>query len=57
VNDQLMLGAILGPQGKKLVRSGDTVADQQYREAFLEAYSEAHKLVFEGDAQAVLVIG
>ena len=56
-NDQPMLGGILGPHGKKLISSGDRVADQQSREAFIKAYSEANKLVFEGETQAVLVIG
>jgi hypothetical protein len=56
-NDQPMLRRILGPHGKKLISSGDTVADQQSREAFIKAYSEANKLVLEGDQQAVLVIG
>lgn len=56
-NDQPLLGAILGPHGKKLISSGDKVADQQNREAFIKAYSEANKLVFEGDRQALLVIG
>ena len=56
-NDQPMLRGILGPHGKKLISSGDTVADQQSREAFIKAYSEANKLVFEGETQAVLVIG
>jgi hypothetical protein len=57
VNDQPRLRALLGPHGKKLISSGDTVADQQNREAFIKAYGEANKLVFEGDRQAVLVIG
>jgi DUF2950 family protein len=57
LNDQPMLRAILGPQGEKLIRSGDTVADQQYREAFMKAYREANKLMFESDTQVVLVIG
>jgi len=56
-NDQPMLRGILGPHGKKLISSGDTVADQQSREAFIKAYSEANKLMPEGDQQAVLVIG
>jgi hypothetical protein len=56
-NDQPMLRGILGPHGKKLISSGDTVADQQSREAFIKAYSEANKLVPEGDQQDVLVIG
>jgi len=57
MNDQPMLGAILGSHGKKLINSGDQVADQQYREAFIKAYSEANKIVIEGDKQAVLVVG
>jgi hypothetical protein len=56
-NDQPMLRGILGPHGKKLISSGDKVADQQSREAFIKAYSETNKLVLEGDQQAVLVIG
>ena len=56
-NDQAMLREILGPHGKKLISSGDTVADQQSREAFIKAYSEANKLVSDSDRQAVLVIG
>jgi hypothetical protein len=56
-NDQPVLRTILGPHGKRLISSGDKVADQQSREAFIKAYSEANKLVLEGDQQAVLVIG
>jgi hypothetical protein len=56
-NDQPMLRAILGSHGKKLISSGDEVADQQSREAFIKAYSETNKLVLEGDQQAVLMIG
>ena len=57
MNDQPILRAILGPHGNKLIGSGDRVADQQYRKAFIKAYNEANKIVFEGDQQAVLVIG
>lgn len=57
VNDLPLLGAILGPHGKQLISSGDRVADQQSREAFVKAYSEANKLVLDGDRQAMLVIG
>jgi hypothetical protein len=57
VNDQPILRAILGPHGNKLIGSGDRVADQQYRKAFIKAYNEANKIVFEGDQQVVLVIG
>ena len=56
-NDQPMLRGILGSHGKKLISSGDEVADQQSREAFIKAYSDTNKLVLEGDQQAVLMIG
>jgi hypothetical protein len=57
INDQPLLGAILGSHGKRLIHSGDRVADQQGREAFIKAYGEANKLVLDGDRHAVLVIG
>ena len=56
-NEEPALGAILGPDGSQLISSGDEVADTQSREAFIKAYNEAHKLVLEGDTQAILVIG
>ncbi|MEO5955096.1 MAG: DUF2950 domain-containing protein [Nitrospiraceae bacterium] len=56
-NDQATLRAILGSHGKTLINSGDSVADQQNRDAFIKAYGEANKLVLEGGTQAVLVIG
>lgn len=56
-DDQPRLQAILGPHGNELIRSGDVVADQQYRELFIKFYNEANKLVLDEDRQAVLVIG
>ena len=56
-NDQPALHAILGPHGGKLISSGDAVADEHSREAFLKAYTDASKLVHDGDARATLVIG
>jgi hypothetical protein len=56
-NDQPALRAVLGPHGGKLISSGDAVADQHRREAFLKAYDDANKLVHNGDARATLVIG
>ena len=56
-NDESTLGAILGPDGIKLISSGDEVADTQSRETFMKAYNEGHKLVLGRDTQAVLVIG
>ena len=56
-NDQKMLRSILGPHSRKLVSSGDEVADAQNRQAFIKAYSESNKIVLESDSQAILVIG
>jgi hypothetical protein len=56
-NDKPTLGAILGRDGIKLISSGDEVADTQSRETFMKAYNEGHKLVLEGDTDALLVIG
>ena len=56
-NDQKMLRSILGPHSRKLVSSGDEVADAQNRAAFIKTYSEANKIVLESDSQATLVIG
>jgi len=57
VNGQRALRAVLGPHGGDLINSGDAVADQHRREAFLKAYDDANKLVRDGDARATLVIG
>lgn len=56
MNDQNMLRLILGPRSRKLVRSGDEVADAQRRERFLSLYSEANKTVLESGTKATLVI-
>ncbi len=56
-NDQPALHAILGPHGGRLISSGDAVADERSREAFLKAYADANKLVHDGDTHDTLVIG
>ena len=48
---------ILGAASKKLVFSGDPVADKDGRAKFVASYDEAHKIVADGDAEAVLDIG
>lgn len=55
--NRVNLSAILGSHGSKLISSGDAVADQRGRAAFIKAYGEANKLVFDGDAKATLEIG
>jgi hypothetical protein len=48
---------ILGPEGRDIVVSGDPVADQTARAAFLIAYDLKHQIVKEGEDRADLVIG
>ncbi len=48
---------LLGSHGDKLISSGDVVADKHGRATFIKAFGEANRIVFEGDAKAVLVIG
>ena len=56
-NDQSALHAILGPQGNRLLSTGDPVEDANNRAAFVKSYGESHKVVAEGAAQARLIIG
>lgn len=56
-NDKPALRAIFGPEGSKLLSSGDAVADAHSRATFSKAYDEANKVVLEGEAQATLVVG
>jgi hypothetical protein len=51
------LESIFGPDGKKLIYSGDPVADKQWRQKFVTAYDKRNRIEKEGDAKAVLVIG
>jgi hypothetical protein len=56
-SDQSEAIRILGPEGEKLVRSGDEVADQEGRARFLKAYDTAHRIDIEGGATATLLVG
>jgi len=49
--------AVLGPEAKQIVESGDAAADKERRERFVKAYDEANKLVQSGQSMALLVIG
>lgn len=55
-NDRAQLDGILGPDGKKILSSGDDVADQQSLEVFLTAYGERAQLVPE-DNRTILNVG
>jgi hypothetical protein len=49
--------AVLGPDARPLIASGDDVADQRSRERFLRAYEQGWQLVAAGEARAVLAVG
>lgn len=55
--DRKALAAILGPESRPLIRSGDKVADKRARERFVYAYEQANKLEKPTGTRAVLVIG
>jgi hypothetical protein len=49
--------AVLGPDGKAIVDSGDPVADSNTREKFIAAYDAKHALELEGDGTQTLILG
>src|SRR5690606_24317859 len=48
---------VLGAQGRDIVVSGDPVADQTARAAFLIAYDLKHQVIKTGEDRADLVVG
>jgi hypothetical protein len=48
---------VLGAEGRDIVISGDNVADQTARAAFLIAYDLKHQIVKKGEERADLVVG
>lgn len=56
-DDKKEMLAILGPEGKELVSSGDEVEDRTGREKFLKAYEEKNKLDKESADKMVLHVG
>jgi len=55
-NEEQMLD-ILGPEGKKIVSSGDETEDADARSNFVQKYQEMHRLVKEPDGTTTLYIG
>ena len=55
-NDGALL-AILGPDGKEIISSGDPVEDESNRTNFAKKYEEMHRLVAEPDGMTMLYIG
>ncbi len=57
-NDARAVMAVFGPEGKKLVISGDKVADKTMLEKFVAAYEERNRLEMNGDeTKAFLYVG
>jgi hypothetical protein len=56
-NDTNTMLAILGPEAKSLIESGDQVSDRAAGERFVKSYEESNKLVKSGDTKAVLEVG
>jgi len=48
---------ILGPEGEKLLHSGDAVADRKAVKRFLAAYAKQHRLEQQGEEMAILHVG
>ena len=56
-NDEKAMLEILGPDGKRIVSSGDEAEDAEGRANFAQRYQEMHRLVKEPDGTTVLYIG
>jgi len=55
--DLSALRALFGPQGEKLLDSGDAVIDQRGREVFLVAYAEKAALMTVSPTREILYVG
>lgn len=56
-NDEGAIAAVLGPDSKELVSSGDTAADQNARDNFVAKYRQMHRIGLDGQRRTVLYIG
>jgi hypothetical protein len=56
-NDMKELAAVLGPEGKPLISSGDAVSDRAGCERFVRMYEEKNQVLKENDQKAVLEVG
>ncbi|HXP96878.1 MAG TPA: DUF2950 domain-containing protein [Telmatospirillum sp.] len=48
---------ILGPMGRRLIYSGDPVADKEGREKFVSDYAQKHEIEKPSDTKALLIVG
>jgi len=56
-DDTQQILRVLGPDGEKLIHSGDAVADRESRERFVNAYDKAHQVRLESAGRATLIVG
>jgi hypothetical protein len=56
-NDVNAMLAILGPEARSLIVSGDPVADREGRERAVQEYEESHSLVKPDETKAILQVG
>jgi hypothetical protein len=56
-HDEAGMLAILGPEGKDLVSSGDPVADRNKQDTFAANYRASHQFAAAGDGRTFLYIG
>jgi len=55
--DQTQLLAVLGPDSKNLIDSGDPIADKKSRDSMLKMYDAKHSLVTDAPGYRTLVVG
>jgi hypothetical protein len=55
--DRTTILAVLGPDGRAILDSGDPVADNNAREKFISAYDAKHEIELEGNGTRTLIIG
>jgi hypothetical protein len=48
---------ILGPEGEKILSSGDNVEDEEARKRFVSKYDEMHRLAYDKKGRVILYIG
>jgi hypothetical protein len=55
--DRKTMVSVLGPGSAQIISSGDAVADQNTRQAFLAAFDAKHQVRKDGDTKAILELG
>jgi len=56
-NDIKQMGIVLGPDSKKILSSGDEIADRELLESFIKLYDEKNTIEKVGNSKAVLLVG